>query len=554
MTATIRDRAAFHGAHRLGLCSRKTIWGLAFLLQVSFLGQGMTFGQVLARPGWAGSGVAPQPWWRSAVIYRLDPSRFQDSDGDGVGDLPGVTQRLDYLQSLGVDAVLLDLARGLSAGSSPASNAQAAGESEAGLDDLVRSASDHHLRVLMAISPALQNGSQPALLDLVHHWLSLGVAGVFLPKPPLRSDANAAAAEVSYVALREALRGVLRGMPGERLLLVDPAPDAAGSTSPAGRVAGRTDSPIMLTTAALLPAAPADAVALRSSLLALAANDAPERVGLLRFAGRPHTGSADAVAEAAALLGSRGAVILDFGEEIGLDTAAPGMAAMPGSAVGSGMLPVMQWTPGNIQRPAPAPIERRPAAPGSEYGPYRPYIHPPPTVLTGPAPKAPRVTVDGDIPAALPDADTLPGFTTGTLPVPPVEGERLNVATQERDPHSTLAAFRQLIALHHGDPAIRSGAEVVVPTSDASTVVWLRRKPAGSVLGSEVLGAINLGDQAVVVNLDSALARLGAHPGSLRALFSYAASASLTGETTGSLRLPPHSAFLGEWTHTGSRR
>src|SRR5580692_7866951 len=44
-------------------------------------------------------------WWENAVIYEIYPRSFQDSNGDGVGDLNGITQRLDYLQTLGVDAI-----------------------------------------------------------------------------------------------------------------------------------------------------------------------------------------------------------------------------------------------------------------------------------------------------------------------------------------------------------------------------------------------------------------------------------------------------------------
>lgn len=44
-------------------------------------------------------------WWRGAVIYQIYPRSFQDSNGDGIGDLPGITQRLDYIASLGVDAI-----------------------------------------------------------------------------------------------------------------------------------------------------------------------------------------------------------------------------------------------------------------------------------------------------------------------------------------------------------------------------------------------------------------------------------------------------------------
>ncbi|RKT53882.1 glycoside hydrolase family 13 protein [Saccharothrix australiensis] len=47
------------------------------------------------------------PWWTSAVVYQVYPRSFADSDGDGVGDLPGLTARLDHLQRLGVDVVWL---------------------------------------------------------------------------------------------------------------------------------------------------------------------------------------------------------------------------------------------------------------------------------------------------------------------------------------------------------------------------------------------------------------------------------------------------------------
>ena len=46
-----------------------------------------------------------EPWWHHAVIYEIYPRSFQDSNGDGVGDLNGIAQRLDYLQWLGVDAI-----------------------------------------------------------------------------------------------------------------------------------------------------------------------------------------------------------------------------------------------------------------------------------------------------------------------------------------------------------------------------------------------------------------------------------------------------------------
>jgi oligo-1,6-glucosidase len=49
-----------------------------------------------------------EKWWKEAIVYQLYPRSFQDTDGDGVGDLKGITQHLDYLQELGIDAIWLN--------------------------------------------------------------------------------------------------------------------------------------------------------------------------------------------------------------------------------------------------------------------------------------------------------------------------------------------------------------------------------------------------------------------------------------------------------------
>ncbi len=50
---------------------------------------------------------AERNWWKNAVIYEIYPRSFQDTNGDGIGDLNGITEHLDYLQKLGVDAIWL---------------------------------------------------------------------------------------------------------------------------------------------------------------------------------------------------------------------------------------------------------------------------------------------------------------------------------------------------------------------------------------------------------------------------------------------------------------
>jgi alpha-glucosidase len=51
--------------------------------------------------------ASSHPWWRGAAIYQIYPRSFADSNGDGVGDLPGATAKLEYVRDLGVDAIWL---------------------------------------------------------------------------------------------------------------------------------------------------------------------------------------------------------------------------------------------------------------------------------------------------------------------------------------------------------------------------------------------------------------------------------------------------------------
>ena len=84
---------------------------LSSLFLFSLLACGVIAGPVYAQTPAAAAAVATHSpgteWWKHAVFYEIYPRSFQDSNGDGIGDLNGITNRLDYLQTLGMDAIWL---------------------------------------------------------------------------------------------------------------------------------------------------------------------------------------------------------------------------------------------------------------------------------------------------------------------------------------------------------------------------------------------------------------------------------------------------------------
>lgn len=77
-----------------------------FLLAACALGSASpAFSQASAKTAHTNAASSNDIWWKHAFIYEIYPRSFQDSNGDGLGDLNGITQRMGYLQSLGVDAI-----------------------------------------------------------------------------------------------------------------------------------------------------------------------------------------------------------------------------------------------------------------------------------------------------------------------------------------------------------------------------------------------------------------------------------------------------------------
>ncbi len=184
--------------------------------------------QTLARPGWAGSGMNPDAWWKYPVIYHVNPINFDPTGGSG---LHGVAQHLDYIQSLGVDALLLteiplDPAH-------PQSIDPAIGTLD-DLDDLIHEASRRNLRILLDLNPHIPAAD---VSNVARFWLNRGIAGfhVFGTTP----EAHAQAAEIrkaasTYLGQRILIGDVDPSSPQQRTYKApDPATPRNSSSTPA---------------------------------------------------------------------------------------------------------------------------------------------------------------------------------------------------------------------------------------------------------------------------------------------------------------------------------
>ena len=147
--------------------------GVAWLVRatvLSMLACGSMRSQTLARPGWAGSGMAVERWWHHAVMVEV----LLPATADGAAEaerLRWTTERLDRMRGVGANAVLL---RGFPDARREAAGADATGASDA-LDDLLREASRRSMRVLVEVP-----GDRPEaeLGGISRTWLNRGIAGI----------------------------------------------------------------------------------------------------------------------------------------------------------------------------------------------------------------------------------------------------------------------------------------------------------------------------------------------------------------------------------------
>ena len=298
-------------------------------------------GQTLARKGWAGSGITVEPWWQGAVLYQVDPLGVQDSPNDGFGGLRGSTQRLDYLQSLGVDGAVLSpfelQAEFRKSGAGAPFDPKYGGEED--LDRLVQEASRRKIRIFVDL-PLDSSRTVPELEGEARFWLSRGIAGLRLTSP------QGVAGSLSAVQVADRvhqLQKLCTTYAGQRVLFWDlpqPVPAAAAprvSTRHRAPAAVPVDTPELVVDNRLASMPRLDAADLRNALATDSAQHAagdPAPVpfsdgnGLVRSFNRYGDGAHDleiAKILATALLTSHGAPLLSSGQEIG-------MASTPGAA------------------------------------------------------------------------------------------------------------------------------------------------------------------------------------------------------------------------------
>jgi alpha-glucosidase len=266
--------------------------------------------QVLARPGWAGSGISTDVWWKHPIIYQVNPINFSPTEGSG---LHGIIQRLDYIHSLGVDAILLTT---LQPDATHAQSLDPPYGTLDDLDDLIHEASRRNIRVLLDLDPHIPAADLP---NVARFWLNRGIAGFHVIGAT--PEAHAQASE-----LRKAASTYL----GQRILIGDVDPTLRQSPQQRTYKAPDTQTPQLLLDASLgavSPLAPApiraaiestENIALAGHAIPLLATDGPSfKRSMSRYADGEH--SVDVAKLLATILfTTRAQPLLYYGQELGV--------------------------------------------------------------------------------------------------------------------------------------------------------------------------------------------------------------------------------------------
>jgi hypothetical protein len=309
--------------------------------------------QTLARPGWVGNGINTDVWWKQAIVYEVNPLNFNPTGGSG---LHGIAQRLEYIQSLGADVLLLTT---IQPDAAHAQSIDPAYGTLDDLDDLIHEASRHNVRVMLDLDPKIPSADLP---NVARFWLNRGIAGFHVGGTT--SEAHAQAAE-----LRKATSTYM----GQRILIgdvdptIDPSPQQRTYKAPDSQTTQLLLDVSLGAVAPLNPAAVRTAVESTESIaqaghnLPLLASDGP---GFKRSMGRYADGQNDlAIAKllATILFVTRAQPLLYYGQELGVSALQPSEVA-PASTPPK---PIITWDappPPPKGKPAPPPETTTPNA------------------------------------------------------------------------------------------------------------------------------------------------------------------------------------------------
>ena len=474
--------------------SRTRFFSLAGAL---FLCLAAASAQTLARPGWVGSGLVPETWWRHAVFYRLDSA-----------PLPTLTQ-LPSLQAFGIDAIILT-PESMQPSAAPPADATSAPEAPLTLDDLLFECSRLHIRVLVPLDLAAPDTTPANTLALARSWLYRGAAGFVVsgidkltqastpvPTPPTPTTPTPIQLHHRSTAIRLTpalpepqilidLRKILSQFPGERILI------------------GATSAPAMpslqLQIATITPAPAADT----GHLADLSAQTSPHP--LLSLSGQP---TELTPIDATLLLATNQPAILDS-------------SLLPADLLAHVFAPLTRATaPETPAAPAPPPP---PPPPENVYGTFTPYV----SKDTNTAAELKRQAAAEK--AQQEEAD----IAADIFPVQPIY--QPIAAT----PAGLIAFYHRLIQFHRANATLHDGTLHALDTGSPLVLAWAATH-AGS---APLLIACNPSDSPAKLDLSASLRKLGASQNNMRTLLHTAAASGVV--DVDRIAVPPHSVYVGE--------
>ena len=495
--------------------------------------------QTLAHPGWAGSGLTPETWWRHAILYRIDDNK-----------LPTLTQ-LPSLQAFGIDAIILtpqslQPAAPIEPTTEPGAPGPAFGtrdltttpealttpettpnqpESPLTLDDFLFECSRLRIHVLIPLDLTPPPNTTPAaqrdnLLALARSWLYRGAAGFVLSGldklPRTGSDTPAADPNPSAVHLHHA-SNALHLASSEPTLLTDLHKLLAQTSGDHILVAAPSADPLTMPSLQLrivsLGPAPSTATTIdpeTAQHLATISTPLPPRP-LLAF-DTPTTPSPLTPIDATLLLAGTEPAILDS-------------SLIPADLLARVFPPLPEVKPPDT--PVAAPPPPPPPPPQNVYGSFQPYVH-----------KETNTAADRRRKAAAEKAQTdASNIAFDTFPVQPMYQPISNT------PEGYAAFFHRLIQLHRANATLHDGTLQPL-TTDAQTVAWIvlhNGTPPIVVLcnPSDTNRRINIRDNVSKLHLNLTSVRTLLHTG----------PASGT-ESVDDVAVAAHGVYVGELVHT----